>query len=45
MLVAQKRVQIVAGQNAQIGLANKGVYLVKISLDGKVLRTVKVINK
>ena len=45
MLAAAKTLDVVAGQNAQIGLANKGVYLVKISLDGKVLRTVKVINK
>jgi glycosyl hydrolase family 85 len=45
MLAAAKTLDVVAGQNAQIGLATKGVYLVKISLDGKVLRTVKVINK
>ena len=45
MLAAQKVADIVAGQTASINLAQKGVYLVKIVRDGKLLRTVKILNK
>lgn len=45
MLVAQKHVQIAAGQNAQINLGAAGVYLVKVSRDAQVLRTIKVVRK
>lgn len=45
MLVGSKTADIVAGQNAQIGLGTAGVYLIKVTKDGKVLRTVKVIRK
>ena len=45
MLVGSKTADVVAGQNAQIGLGNAGVYLVKVTKDGKLLRTVKVIRK
>ena len=45
MLIASKQVAVVAGQNAQVSLANAGVYLVRVAKDGKLLRTVKVIRK
>ena len=45
MLVGQKQASVVAGQNARISLGSAGVYLVKVTRDGKLLRTVKVIRK
>ncbi len=45
VLVASKKLNAVAGQNARISLGAKGVYLVKASVDGQLLRTVKVLNK
>lgn len=44
-LGASKAVDAVAGQNARIALGNAGVYLVKVTKDGQVVRTVKVIRK
>lgn len=43
--VAKKSLNLAAGQNVQIGLHAAGVYLVKVTKDGKELRTVKVIRK
>ena len=45
MKVGGTRADVVAGQNACIALGAKGVYLVKVVRDGKLLRTVKVISK
>ena len=45
MLAAQKAVNVVAGQNVSIALGQPGVYLVKVTRDGQLLRTVKVIRK
>lgn len=45
MLSAQKQLDAVSGQTATIKLGTKGVYLVKVVKDGRVLRTVKVVNK
>jgi hypothetical protein len=43
--VAAKQQAFVAGQKAQISLAQPGVYVVSIAKDGKQLRSVKLINK
>ena len=43
--VAAKELNAVAGQNARITLGAKGVYLVKASVNGQAIRTVKVLNK
>lgn len=45
MLVAQKDAAVVAGQNMSISLGAKGVYVVKVMKEGKVVRTVKVLNR
>lgn len=45
MLVGAEQLNAVAGQNARITLGATGVYLVKASLNGRVLRTVKVLSK
>lgn len=45
MTVGGKTVEAVAGQNASVRLGAAGVYLVKVSRDGQLLRTVKVIRK
>lgn len=45
VLVATKQLNAVAGQNARITLGAKGVYMVKASVNGELLRTVKVLNK
>ncbi len=45
MVVGQKAVEVVAGQNVSIALGAQGVYLVKVVRDGQVMRTVKVIRK
>lgn len=45
MLIGQKAVDVVAGQNVSIALGAQGVYLVKVVRDGQLLRTVKVIRK
>ena len=45
MLVGSKKLNAVAGQNARITLGAKGVYMVKASVNGQLLRTVKVLNK
>ena len=45
MLVGTKKLNAVAGQNARITLGAKGVYMVKASVNGQLLRTVKVLNK
>lgn len=45
MLAAQKAIDVVAGQNVSIALGQPGVYLVKVTRDGQLLRTVKVIRK
>ena len=45
MLVGSKKLNAVAGQNARITLGAKGVYMVKASVNGQVLRTVKVLSK
>ncbi len=45
MLSAQKQLDAVGGQTATIKLGTKGVYLVKVVKDGRVLRTVQVVNK
>ena len=45
MLVAQKDAAVVAGQNMSIPLGAKGVYVVKVMKKGKVVRTVKVLNR
>lgn len=42
MLVAEKQLSPVAGQTAQVDMANAGVYLVRVSKDGTLLRTLKV---
>ena len=45
MIVGQKTVDVVAGQNVSIALGAQGVYLVKVVRDGQEMRTVKVIRK
>ena len=45
MLCGAETLAAVAGQNAQITLGQKGVYLVRVARDGQVLRTIKVISK
>ena len=45
VLVGSKKLNAVAGQNARITLGAKGVYLVKASVNGQLLRTVKVLSK
>ncbi len=45
MIVAQKELEAVAGQNARISLGVSGVYIVKVCCNGQVLRTIKVLNK
>lgn len=45
MLVGAEQLNAVAGQNARITLGAAGVYLVKASLNGQLLRTVKVLSK
>ena len=45
MLVAQKDAAVAAGQNMSISLGAKGVYVVKVMKEGKVVRTVKVLNR
>ncbi len=42
--VAKKNLNLAAGQNVQVGLHAAGVYLVKVTKDGKELRAVKVIR-
>ena len=44
-VVAQKDAAVVAGQNMSISLGAKGVYVVKVMKEGKVVRTVKVLNR
>lgn len=45
MLVGSKQLAAVAGQNARITLGAAGVYLVKVTCNGKELRTLKVLSK
>lgn len=45
MLVGSEKLSAVAGQNARITLGAPGVYMVKASLNGNVLRTLKVLSK
>ena len=45
VLVAQKEAAVAAGQNISISLGAKGVYVVKVMKEGKVVRTVKVLNR
>ncbi len=45
MLVGSEKLNAVAGQNARITLGAPGVYMVKASLNGNVLRTLKVLSK
>ena len=45
VLVAQKEAAVAAGQNMSISLGAKGVYVVKVMKEGKVVRTVKVLNR
>ena len=45
MLCGAETLAAVAGQNAQITLGQKGVYLVRVARDGQVLRTIKIISK
>lgn len=45
MLVAQEEATVTAGQNMSISLGAKGVYVVKVMKEGKVVRAVKVLNR
>ena len=45
MLVGAKDLAAEAMQTATVRLGNPGVYMVRVSRDGQVLRTVKVIRK
>lgn len=45
MLVAQEEATVAAGQHMSITLGAKGVYVVKVMKEGKVVRTVKVLNR
>ncbi len=45
MLVGKNARHMFAGETMSITLADAGVYVVSVSKDGKVLRSVKVINK
>ena len=45
MLVAQEEADVVAGQHMSITLGSKGVYVVKVMKEGKVVRAVKVMNR
>lgn len=45
MLVGARKIDAVAGQNARITLGASGVYMVKASVNGKALRTLKVLSK
>ncbi|MBR6648964.1 MAG: PKD domain-containing protein, partial [Bacteroidaceae bacterium] len=43
--VARKSVSVAAGENAQITLGAEGVYLLTVESEGKILRSVKLLNK
>ena len=45
MLVGSQKLNAVAGQNARITLGTPGIYLVKASVNGTALRTLKVLSK
>ncbi|HIY48362.1 MAG TPA: T9SS type A sorting domain-containing protein [Candidatus Barnesiella excrementavium] len=45
MLVAQDEATVAAGQQMRISLGAKGVYVVKVMKEGKVVRSVKVLNR
>lgn len=45
VLVAQKEAAVAAGQHMSLSLGAKGVYVVKVMKEGKVVRTVKVLNR
>lgn len=45
MLVGAKKLNAIAGQNARITLGAAGVYLVKASVNGQAIRTIKVLSK
>lgn len=45
MLEAQEEATVAAGQHMSITLGAKGVYVVKVMKEGKVVRTVKVLNR
>ena len=45
VLVAQKEAAVAAGQHMSRSLGAKGVYVVKVMKEGKVVRTVKVLNR
>lgn len=45
VLVAQNDATVDAGQHMSISLGSKGVYVVKVMRDGKVVRSVKVMNR
>ena len=45
VLVGAQKLNAVAGQYARVALGTPGVYLVKASVNGKALRTVKVLSK
>ena len=43
--VAEKNAAIEAGQNVQVALGAKGTYVLVVEKDGKVVRSVKLLNK
>ena len=44
-MVAGKNAAIEAGQNVQVALGAKGTYVLVVEKDGKVVRSVKLLNK